>query len=343
MVVLSTTWRLDPKQRDFLVQALEANCIKVIGDTPDLGGRGRGAEICAWLQDHPEVQRFVVIEDQDNHIKSFQEHLPAGTWVQTSMGLGCDPLCAGLTDEKATEAIGILTSTDAEKTTDAEKLRKRTKLDFKGGVFLRFPGVTVVCNMVDSAAGPMSQLAEKIRASPILGKCYLPLPSLSYHVTVLDVLCQYKRGLNDASYLSLLSEPQWAVAAKEIEFASFVPKLRPAKLFLHPNVLGVDLEPINDETPAHPKDLALGKKVSEVLHCPPQKQVWHFTLAYGSPDDVMAEDQEKLEKERASLETEILEACRNSPGGCLRFDQARLCRFEDMTAFVPWDGRAPLD
>lgn len=53
-VVLSTTWRLDPEQRRFLVHALEEFGIVVIGDTPD-SHEGRGYQIAAWLREHPEV------------------------------------------------------------------------------------------------------------------------------------------------------------------------------------------------------------------------------------------------------------------------------------------------
>jgi len=339
VVVLSTTWRIDPRQRDFLVKALQSNDIQVIGDTPDLGGCGRGAEIHAWLQDHLEVQRFVALEDQENHIRSFQNHLPAGSWVQTSMGIGSDPLSAGLTDDKAMEAIKILTSADAEKESDADELRKRRKLDFKSGAFLRFPGVTVVCNMVDSTEGPIGKLADSIRTSPILGKCFTPLPPASYHVTVLDIHCQYELGLSDEAHLKLLSGPQWAIAAKDVESAAFVPKLSPKKIILSPTVMLVELESISEDTPGHPKDLLLGKKLAQELNCKLQKHVWHFTLAYGSPDELKAFDPHMVETERLSLEVALLEACRNASDGCVSFDQAYLCRFEDMTAFVPWDGK----
>ena len=110
VVVLSSTWRLEPGMRRFLLEALAAGGIGeavVVGSTPNLpgGGRlgGRGAEVRAWLADqHPlSVARFVLLDD--GHAESFAAHELSGSFVQTAMD-------HGLTAAKADEAIGILTA-----------------------------------------------------------------------------------------------------------------------------------------------------------------------------------------------------------------------------------------
>jgi hypothetical protein len=61
-VVLSSTWRYDPaglfSARYYGVPFIDA--------IPDLPKEPRRNEIYAWLGNHPEVERFVVIDDEDD-------------------------------------------------------------------------------------------------------------------------------------------------------------------------------------------------------------------------------------------------------------------------------------
>lgn len=69
-IVISSSWRklLDPPE---LRRVLEDHGLvaDIIGETPDftddpgLYGIRRGHEIDAWLRDHPEVERFVILDD----------------------------------------------------------------------------------------------------------------------------------------------------------------------------------------------------------------------------------------------------------------------------------------
>lgn len=70
------------------------------------GGGGRGAEVRAWLNEHPEVRHFVVIDD--GHVESFERALPPGHFVQTLLFCAGDPDEEGLTAEKAAECVRIL-------------------------------------------------------------------------------------------------------------------------------------------------------------------------------------------------------------------------------------------
>jgi len=103
--VLSTTWRLDNAMRDFLLQALQGMQIHA-HDTPDLGSAGRGVEVAEWLQDHPEVEQWVILDD--GHRESFLQEGFTRRFVQTTMFFGEDRREEGLTTEKADEAIRIL-------------------------------------------------------------------------------------------------------------------------------------------------------------------------------------------------------------------------------------------
>ena len=65
-VVLSTTWRVVPEQKQILLGTLRQETVLVHPDesTPSLrGSLGRGSEVAAWLAAHPEVNDYVIFDD----------------------------------------------------------------------------------------------------------------------------------------------------------------------------------------------------------------------------------------------------------------------------------------
>lgn len=76
-VVISSTWRIGSTIEEFAPLALP-----VIGLTPELHTI-RGAEIQAWLDAHPEVTRYVIVDDNTDMLP---EH---GAWfVRTTIDDG---------------------------------------------------------------------------------------------------------------------------------------------------------------------------------------------------------------------------------------------------------------
>ena len=110
-IVLSTTWRLEPDMRAFLMIALASVGIAasaVLGDTPDLKAAGRGAEVARWVEQHRPVE-FAIVDDDDRHAASFAEHSLSARFVQTVMrDEGGDRSREGLTAEKAALVVAII-------------------------------------------------------------------------------------------------------------------------------------------------------------------------------------------------------------------------------------------
>jgi len=66
VVVISSSWRDPPARRRFLIQVLEKNGISVdcfVGQTPDITFIERNQEIEQWLDAHPGVEHFCVLDD----------------------------------------------------------------------------------------------------------------------------------------------------------------------------------------------------------------------------------------------------------------------------------------
>lgn len=101
-VVLSSDWRLDrepPYDSDFLElkhKLLEYE-ISFCGFTPNYWTQERGFEIDQYLKSHPEVKKFVILDDRCDMFPHKQR------LVRT------DP-SVGLTDEDVEEAIWLLKS-----------------------------------------------------------------------------------------------------------------------------------------------------------------------------------------------------------------------------------------
>jgi hypothetical protein len=101
-LVISSTWRI--ARKDY-IDVLRANGVmgEIIGATPNLShdqngvcvGVIRGFEIKVWLEDHPDVEDFIILDD-DNDMGELLNHL-----VQTNPDVG-------LTFDDAKRAIGIM-------------------------------------------------------------------------------------------------------------------------------------------------------------------------------------------------------------------------------------------
>ena len=95
-VVLSSTWRYDP----IGLLAARHFGIPFIDVTPDQPQEPRCREILAWLERHPKVERFAVIDDEDDELDDlplFQPSSSTGLTDQIARGL-TSYLC-GETDE----------------------------------------------------------------------------------------------------------------------------------------------------------------------------------------------------------------------------------------------------
>jgi len=63
-IVLSSTWRYDPVG----LLAAKYHGISFIDATPDLPEKPRRDELRQWIHEHPGVERFIVIDDEDDEL-----------------------------------------------------------------------------------------------------------------------------------------------------------------------------------------------------------------------------------------------------------------------------------
>lgn len=74
-VVLSSSWRLDEKSRE----QVRAEVCEYVDVTPSLRGTtDRGCEVLAWLDEHPDVTAYAILDDNSDFHKD--QHLFKTPW-----------------------------------------------------------------------------------------------------------------------------------------------------------------------------------------------------------------------------------------------------------------------
>lgn len=89
-VVLSSTWRLWPDSRE----EVKKQVCEFIDVTPVLSGEERGEEVAQWLAEHPEVEKYAILDDNSDFRPG--QPLFKTSWIE------------GLTDEICKEVIKFL-------------------------------------------------------------------------------------------------------------------------------------------------------------------------------------------------------------------------------------------
>jgi hypothetical protein len=77
--VLSSSWRIliQPHELEEVMAAMGFRG-KIIDRTGSCGGRGK--EVRDWLLEHPEVERFVILDDDSQDMDPLKEHLVRTSW-----------------------------------------------------------------------------------------------------------------------------------------------------------------------------------------------------------------------------------------------------------------------
>lgn len=65
-IVVTSSWRHSKNYKECLYNAGLRDGIKILGKTPSILNGDRGDEIIAWLVNHNEVEKYIIIDDEDD-------------------------------------------------------------------------------------------------------------------------------------------------------------------------------------------------------------------------------------------------------------------------------------
>jgi hypothetical protein len=95
-VVLSSTWRYDPAG----IFSAKHYGVPFIDITPDMPDEPRCKEILTWIRNHPEVTRYVVIDDEDDELDGLPFFQPSSrTGLTEKIVAGVADYLNGKTDK----------------------------------------------------------------------------------------------------------------------------------------------------------------------------------------------------------------------------------------------------
>ena len=73
-IVVTSTWRLWDNYKECLINGGLRSGIEVLGRTPRFSGQPRGAEIKAYLDEHPEILYYVIVDDEADILPEQHSH-----------------------------------------------------------------------------------------------------------------------------------------------------------------------------------------------------------------------------------------------------------------------------
>lgn len=65
-IVVTSTWRLDNNYKECLINGGLRNGIEILGRTESLNNKCRGEEIKLYLEAHPEIESYIIVDDEDD-------------------------------------------------------------------------------------------------------------------------------------------------------------------------------------------------------------------------------------------------------------------------------------
>lgn len=73
-IVVTSTWRLSKNYKECLINGGLRKGIEILGRTESISNASRGAEIKAYLDAHPEIEKFLIFDDE-NDVGILSNHL----------------------------------------------------------------------------------------------------------------------------------------------------------------------------------------------------------------------------------------------------------------------------
>lgn len=89
-IVVTSTWRLHDNYKECLINGGLRSGIEILGCTPRFSGQSRGAEIKAYLEEHPEIIYYVIIDDEEDMLPEQCDHFIC---TDGNVGFGLTDFC----------------------------------------------------------------------------------------------------------------------------------------------------------------------------------------------------------------------------------------------------------
>jgi hypothetical protein len=89
-IVVTSTWRLWDNYKECLINGGLRKGIEVLDRTPVIRDVPRGAEIKAYLEEHPEITYYIIVDDEEDMLPEQLDHFIC---TDGNTGFGLTDLC----------------------------------------------------------------------------------------------------------------------------------------------------------------------------------------------------------------------------------------------------------
>lgn len=203
------------------------------------------------------------------------------------------------------------------------------KIDEKG-TYTRFPGFTVIASVGAEESKLWEAIYNSIANNSVVRKYYAPLPASSYHMTAMGLFTQQYDGGTDWEGFIKAKMPFFKRLHEALHEREFKPEIS----FVEVNTSSTIHIVVS--LPKEQQDIIndIAKEFDMESNVP---FAFHITLAYQYEmidEASIGEVRLELTKVRDAINTIL--AAKTSP---LVIEPPKLTYFNDMTAFIPWDGK----
>lgn len=204
------------------------------------------------------------------------------------------------------------------------------------GRFLPFSGVTVISQVGASNQAIWENIYRELSQDLLITRYYSPLPLSSYHMTINNLYVSNTRSPLDWSCFISNNLPWFSSLEESLERGAFLPKVYLRK---RAYLGGVVMFLVDIEGSQMSKIKSFGKTWGLEAQVPSDL---HITLAYQYrtiPAYLQSAVEEKVQAildEARKFQKPAFYSFEKMP---LTLEEPKLCYFQDMTQFLPWDGK----
>lgn len=200
-----------------------------------------------------------------------------------------------------------------------------SKLD-KEGRFSNYPGVTIVSSIQETDMAYWEKVYQLLLSNSLISENFALLPYQSYHMTAVNLFTEAVVGSEHWKHFIFGKIKFFHSLRRALESDSFKPQIT----FEEVEICGALQIRVSLPQAQLVKIQKIAKEFSIEEKIP---EFFHVTLAY----QFKFLEQEKLEQIKVFLKQEFSSELEFSKLNFI-LNEPRLCSFEDMTAFIPWNG-----
>ncbi|QMT60302.1 DUF1868 domain-containing protein [Legionella sp. PC997] len=206
------------------------------------------------------------------------------------------------------------------------ELQKKLSKVNEYGEYSLFPGVTVVSSCYPEHQKFCEAIFRALNTNPLIIRYFNPLPASSYHMTTMSLETEQQIG-EEWNQFIIKTLPHYKKIKQTLQEKAFYPSIE--KMAVHiDQCISLTLS-LSTEQEKHIIEIAKDLNIEKTI-----PRVFHITLAYSRPNKTITKEHcEQLHTEITKTLNIIIEETKLP----MEIGEPKLCYFNDMTAFVPWD------